>query len=395
MNVIQESTTGGNLGSSFATGISAGLQNLLNNKLGQIQQQQQQMKTAQGLKAFFPNTKADELQQLAGLPPEILNVMVKQKAQELGNMDFANALGQGQQQAPQQQISPLEQLLGSSEGFSPQQMEQVQAQESSLAQPQIQGQPKAASTLSRYEDILRNPKLKPEHRLKIEKMAQQERLAEKKEAKEEIREGFKETKEFRKEIREKAKVARDQLQDLDRLEELEKEGKLDTPGYFEHLKRSGMDIPALMNEGSEEYNKIVNNFTRNAKSYFGSRISNFEIEQFLKTLPSLSASPAGRNRIISNLKRINRVELEYNNAMKEVLSENKGVPPLDLAERVDDKIEKKLDAISNQFKKDLNKPVPKGQNKYITYLQAATGSLLGAPGKLIGSVGGALSKLAA
>lgn len=199
-------------------------------------------------------------------------------------------------------------------------------------------------------------------------------------------EAFKETAKDRKEILEKAKSARQNLQDLERMEELQAEGKLDTPGYAEFLKRSGFDIPALMNEGSEEFNKIAQTFMRDAKTYLGSRISNFELEQFLRTIPSLSQSPEGRKRVIANLKRFNRVSLEYNNAMKQVMAENKGAPTFDLLEKVDDKVEKRMDYLSEQFKKDLNKPVPQGQNRFITALQAGAGSAIGFPGKLVKGV---------
>jgi hypothetical protein len=223
--------------------------------------------------------------------------------------------------------------------------------------------------------------------LEQQKESRKEFAAEKRLAAEEKRAAFKETKVERKEIIEKAKVARQTLSDLERFEELQKEGKLDTPGYVEFLKRSGLDIPALMNPGSEEFNKIQANFLRDAKTYFGGRISNFEVDQFLKTLPNLSQSNQGRSRVIANLKRINRVALEHNTALKDVMSENKGVPPLDLLEKVDAKIEKKLDAIANQFKRDLAKPVPAGQNKLVTALQAGAGSVLGVPGKILGGVG--------
>lgn len=199
-------------------------------------------------------------------------------------------------------------------------------------------------------------------------------------------EAFKETKKEREEIIHKAQTARQNLQDLNRMDELEKEGKLDTPGYVEFLKRVGMDIPALMEPGSEEFQKIAQTFMRDAKTYLGSRISNFELEQFLKTIPSLSQSPEGRKRVIANLKRFNRVSLEYNKTRKEIMEENKGVPPLDLLEKIDDRIEGKLDAISEQFRRDLSRPVPKGQNKFITSLQAGAGSVVGFPGKLVKGV---------
>lgn len=225
-------------------------------------------------------------------------------------------------------------------------------------------------------------------------LTEKEKLALKKDLREERKEARQEkefalnlTKKEREEINNKYKAAKSSLEDLDRLEELEKEGKLDTPGYIEFLKRSGFDIPSLLSEGSQEYNKIVNNFVRDAKSVYGSRITNNELEQYLKTLPSLSQSPEGRKRVLANLKRIKRGDLEYGKALKEVLAENRGIPPYDLSEQVDEKVGKKLDALSKKFKEEIAKPVPPGQERYKTAIQAALGSIIGSPGALIGKVG--------
>jgi hypothetical protein len=208
-----------------------------------------------------------------------------------------------------------------------------------------------------------------------------------KEKRKENAEAFKATKEFRHDIIEKRKAARSDLQDLNRLEELSNSGKLDTPGYVEFLKRSGLDIPGLLNPESEEFQKIQANFLRNAKQYFGGRISNYEVEQFLKTIPSLSQSPEGRSRVIANLKKIARGAEEYYQASQEVLKEHRGVPPLDFEEKVEERIDKRLDAVAKKFKEDLKKPVPKGQNKFITALQTGLGSLVGSAGSVVKGAG--------
>lgn len=208
-------------------------------------------------------------------------------------------------------------------------------------------------------------------------------------------EQFQATAGLRHDILQRSKSSRQTLKDLSRLEELSQEGKLDTPGYAEFLERSGFDIPALMNPESEEFKKIQQNFLKGAKEYFGGRISNYEVEQFLKTIPSLSQSPEGRQRVIANLKNVARADMEYKNAMKEVVNENGGIPPYDLEEKIDDKIDKRLDRLSEEFKKDLKKPAPKGQNKLITALQAGAGSLIGAPGKILSKVGGMASNILA
>lgn len=231
----------------------------------------------------------------------------------------------------------------------------------------------------------------PQEKREREKLELKRRQVEQKEK----TDRFKATKEERKEIVDKSRAARSALRDLNRLEELEESGNLDTPGYASFLKNSGLDLPTLMNPESEEFQKIVNNFTRDAKTYFGGRVSNFEIEQFMKTIPSLSQSPEGRKRVIANLKYLNNAALQYNDALKDVMKENEGIPPYDLMEQVDDIVEKKQESLAEKFKRDLAKPVPAGQNRLITALQATTGSILGAPGKLLNKAGGAISALAA
>jgi len=212
-----------------------------------------------------------------------------------------------------------------------------------------------------------------------------------KEGKKEEFEMYKISQPERKEIVDAAKRSRANLQDLNRMEELQDEGKLDTPGYIEFLNRSGLDVPALMNKGSQEFNKIVQTFMRDARTYFGARVSNFELEQFLKGIPSLSQTPEGRKRVLSNLKRINRVALLYNDTYKDMLKENDWSLPLYWQEKLDDRISPKLDKITDQFKADLKKEVPKGQNRLITLLQAGAGSIIGAPGKILGKAGSLVS----
>ena len=104
----------------------------------------------------------------------------------------------------------------------------------------------------------------------------------------------------------------------------------------------------------------------------------------------MSQSPEGRKRVISNLKRFSRISLEYNKAMKKIIEENKGVPPMDLMEKVDSKVEKKIDKITKLFKEDLNKDVPSytAFDKTMTGVGAVLGSIVGAPGKLLGKIGG-------
>jgi len=187
---------------------------------------------------------------------------------------------------------------------------------------------------------------------------------------------YKETKDLRHKLIEDRKLARQELKDLSRLQELNEEGKLDTPGYVEFLQRSGFDIPALMNPESEEFQKIQQGFLKGAKQYFGARVTDNEINMFLKTIPTLSQSAEGRKRVIAMLKDVARGKEEYYQAYKDVMNENNGKPPLDLEEQIENKVESRLDKIAEKFKADLQRPVPKGQNKLITALQAGAGSVV-------------------
>lgn len=380
---------GESIGTGLGTGISSGLQQLLSSKLQEIQNQ----KGASQLQSIFGFSPEES--QFFVSRPELLSEYLKRG----GGM----AAAQPQQEsamAPLQELMPPEQsgiqALQQQLGINPSQAMAEQAQQQPQ-QPESQALQQQSGKKPTLREVFTQPTAAEKRDLKKIEIAErkakaQEEQFKQKEEREAKKTAFKETKAERKQIIDKARAARQNLHDLNRMEELEKEGKLDTPGYVEFLKRSGLDIPALLNPGSEEFNKIAANFIRGAKDTFGSRISNFEVEQFLRTLPNLSQSPEGRKRVIANLKYLNRADIEYNEALKDIMAKNKNIPPLDLLEQVDLKVDKKLSKLADKFKEDLAKPVPKGQNKLITALQAGAGSLVGAPGSLISGLGGSAIK---
>ncbi len=273
------------------------------------------------------------------------------------------SLGKAKIQLPQQSISPKERAI------EPQQIKT--------------NQPKS------FAETLAQPTLKEQRQLDY----QQKKLdqAERKLANQEKIQAYKATEKVRSEINKEAKSAKAELKDFNEMQELNESGKLDTPGYVEFLNRSGFDIPALLNPESEAFQKIATNQLRNAKTYFGGKVSNEEMKQFLKAIPQLSNSSEGRKRVIAMLKDQARLKVEYQNAMKDIIKENKGIPPLDLEVQVSDRIDKVQDKLAAKFKKDLARPVPKGQNRIITAAQAAAGGAIGAiPGALKGAAKGAL-----
>lgn len=392
----------GAVSESIGSALSTGLQNLVSHKLGQIQEQKQRQDTSRGLQAL--GYSPQEAAQLSHFQPEIIGEIAKRKLAEPGEQAYAQALGsllgggQPQTALPQQVQAPTEPRITTKQK---EQLKKYLASDKAKTAYKPEDLKRLQSFLEKEEPISAPSKtseqtkapsfkgLNAKQATEIAKLG----LEQQKLARQERSEAFKETKALRDEIRTRKNSAKAKLEDLDRMEELEKEGKLDTAGYTEFLKRSGLDIPALLNEGSEEFNKIAANFVRDAKEYFGGRISNFEVEQFLKTVPSLSQSPEGRKRVIANLRRIEQLGVATYDAYKEVLRENNGVPPLDLGEQVDEKLDKKREAITERFKKDLAKPVPQGQNQIVTAIQTGLGSLVGAPSKLLSKAQSGLGAL--
>lgn len=422
ITILPQST--GGFFSGLGSGLGQGLQLLAENKLEDIQAR----RLIPAVKALFPQWSDEQAAAFAKSPPVVQKEIIKQlvPAMQASPVEsaFEDILGGGipqsqMQSMPQlsfediipQQASPLQQGAP-----SPQQLQQVshllstpQGLQSMMGMPQaaaLQQLPQAPISQQREPAISQEQmslSQREQEQQNLERYIQQSNLSHRQKAqlrdrfekrhekmrKEEL-ESFKFTKEDRKKIFEAAQAAKSNLRDLERFEELEKEGKLDTAGYNEFLKRSGLDVQALRNPGSEEFIKLQNNFIRNAKNIYGARISNFEVEQFLKTLPDLSQSPEGRKRILSAMKQNARASIAYSEAAKEVIREHKGTPPLDFLERIDDKIGKKLDKIAKQFKKDLNKPVPPAQNRAITAAQTIAGGLVGRiPGVARGALAGA------
>lgn len=305
---------------------------------------------------------------LSSLDPGVQREFVKQRLAQPNQLAFAQALSQllgGQNITPQAQTTqPIEgSIQAPKEGDIP-----------NVGVEPHQAFPSAFS----YN-------LTPDQATKLAQLQLQ------KEGKQQKREldAFKLTQAERKEIAQKGRAAKLNLEDLERLEQLEDTGKLDTPGFTEFLKEIDMDIPALLNPESQEFQKIAQTFLRDAKQYFGARVSNFELEQFLKTIPSLSQTPEGRKRVISNLKRMNRASIKYHDVMKDIIKNNDNRPPLDLSEQIDERMNKELDAISLQFKKDLQRKVPEAQSPWVTALQIGAGKALGGAGNLASRLGGA------
>ena len=137
---------------------------------------------------------------------------------------------------------------------------------------------------------------------------------------------------------------------LNRIKELDKKGDLQNPLLYSIMNKMGLDIPALRSADSQELEKLSNDFLKSAKNVFGARLTNFDVETFFKTVPTLSQTKEGRSRVIRNLQLFNEGAVVREKTMREILKEHNNVPPMDLAEQVEERMAPKLDKIAQEFK---------------------------------------------
>lgn len=112
-------------------------------------------------------------------------------------------------------------------------------------------------------------------------------------------------------------------------------------------------IPALASPEAQRFLKTVNDFTIQAKDSYGSRVTNFDLANFMRRLPTLANSEEGRRQILQQMKIINDINIARENSLHEVIDEYGGIRNIDydkaetLAEK---KASKKISELKKQFK---------------------------------------------
>lgn len=140
---------------------------------------------------------------------------------------------------------------------------------------------------------------------------------------------------------------------LQRLQELNEGGNLPKGlGRINvNLKSGELVLPFAASEDAQEFGKIVNDFLAGAKDTFGARVTNFEVNRFLRRLPSLLNSEEGRRRVLRDMEIINQINTLYNQAILDEFDERGGVRKVDLdvAERA---ARKKIDPLIKKLQKE-------------------------------------------
>ncbi len=315
--------------------------------------------------------------------------------QSLGNapqqnpqQDFMQAIqnrftNQSVGQRPQDQQGSL--LSGLMQG-QPQQPQQQEMQQAQQQAPEQQLTPERAKLI---ENLFKTPQQKA--------AAQKLEIEQKKEARAERVANLKETKQYVDELKNKEKASKEADLRLKRMETLIDQGKLPNAALWSFLSKveeaplSGAGAGALagsaagtavlpgvgtviggtlggltggllspfagavksyLKTGSpdiEEFEKLSNEFVKNAKQYFGSRITQREVEMYMQTVPTLMQTDVGKKKIIENIRSLNElIEIEAK-AARSIIRANGGHAPVDIEQQVQDKIGKKIDKVAKIF----------------------------------------------
>lgn len=344
--------------SGLGEGIVQGLQNIGQSKIQEIMQRNQaavqEQKNAQALRAF--GLSEQEARALAGAPESIQREALKGISQGNTNQAVMQMLGlapPNQQQGPQQEFPPQEGEMPPMQGGM-----QGAAQQPGGSQPTFGQRGVMPST----GGGLLGPRISTQDIFKLADInLRKEQFKEKMAAgeKSEIRKDFNEA---IKEAQTKKNEAVDTLDLIGRLEELDSGGNLDTPlmnGLANALSSlTGGIIPAsvFLSPESEEFTKLSNTFIKQAKALFGSRVTDKDLEYFMKTIPTLANSQEGRKLIYQQMQRMASMQRAEFDALHKYSKQHKNENiPAGWRFEVDEKTTKRRKKYGDQFMAGIRK----------------------------------------
>lgn len=364
-------------GASFGEGLGQGLQALAQHKLNQVLERQSQKRDADNLQSagFTPQESKFLASQPAQLRPSYI-----QQLRPYGSAGQSNAQ-QLQQQSftpQQQQQASLEEIMSSLRPIAPNNKAQQalsgvqgssgegylsrllgsQFKQPSSMEPRIS----IPTPMSRVQ-----PQQEATPSLKSPTVAESltaQRASPKAHSASDLREQSAINKEQRKithdtvkSINDSYKAAKESDIRLDRMQKLVDSGKLNRPELANLVK--GFKIPFTsthiglpqnwLTPESQEFDKLSTDFVKGAKNVFGSRMTQGEVDLFLKTVPSLTNSDEGKKVLIRNLKLMNDAVKVKKNALDAIREANGGTYPANLDELVEEVAGPRLEQIKDQF----------------------------------------------
>jgi len=100
------------------------------------------------------------------------------------------------------------------------------------------------------------------------------------------------------------------------------------------FSKNGELRPAAFSQLSDEAQesvKLITDQILGAKETFGARVTNFDLQTYLKRLPSLLNSPNGRRRVLRDLRMINKLNRLHDEKTLEIIEEGGGAGKMPLS----------------------------------------------------------------
>lgn len=323
------------LGRGLGTGIQTGLGSLLENKINQMTKQQdfnlknqlaqqQQQQTYNSLLQY--GLDPAKAQAIAGLSDKLASPLIKDLIDQQGMARFQEALGG--------QVPPQE-------GMATQ----------STQKPSIEQRREAARFLSPGQRDRLERQLEHEEKLDLQKRKLQNA---------EESELWKYSKDYIDTTEKEASTADQFLNIINQQKELDKTGKVNGPLLTKLLESVGLE--ALLTPESQFFKKAESSFVRGAKDVYGGRVTNYELQAFMRQFPTLRNTAEGRMIIYRALENQFKGAKIKNDIKNEIIEENGGKPPRNIRALVDKRSKEALDDLANDTLSLIKEgAAPKGQ----------------------------------
>lgn len=129
---------------------------------------------------------------------------------------------------------------------------------------------------------------------------------------------------------------------------LAEKGTLSTPLMVKALDAFHIPLGSLLNVDTQDYSKVEADYVKDVSKVFTGQIRVFEIQAYLKTIPTLMNSDEGKKRIIANRKILNEAKKIKYDAYEEIMKD-RTFPPPDLGIRINEMTREKMAALEDQY----------------------------------------------
>lgn len=189
-------------------------------------------------------------------------------------------------------------------------------------------------------------------------------------------------------ITEKDAKTKELLDAVKRQQELNVRGQLTKPGTLKFLEEVGLDIDALKSNDTQEFIKNNGIFMRNLKELFGGRITDNEINMYMKSIANEYQSPEGRRRILASQEKLFKSELVRSQALDKILELNNGTPTEFIKRDIEKIAKPEIDKLAKEFKETLEKDqLSDAESDASIFAKTVAGKALSSVGNLLKKAG--------